>query len=1061
MEYFLTEQDRIRLDRLLAREDGRRETSGSTETDQPQPNAAPEVYVAVPPCDEGIPARSGATPGYNDCCIFQLCNTGTLASPVYQLQQLLQRNGDPVRRRVFNIYDTAMDSRQDYIQIQRDKYGSWLCERPEEFSTATTTTTTTTLEPCLGRCHFIANAELKWELDSNECHQPATTTTEDPDSGGTECLCPATTTTPEPEMGVCCDYGNEDCFPGFETQAECDHEHPGSIYVPGVEDCDDAPCTTTTTDNPCDCMLPDFCPTEEGQCTYTRCARGSIEYPDELIDCHTTTTTSTTEEPLGGCCDYTDPENPECYFGFTSQEDCDSEHEGSQFEEGVDCGEINCSVPQPTTTTENPCDCNTTTTECPCDLGCDWIYVPIQGWNKIRDDCGSCCSCGPPDGDFDECVVYTTPCLIPPEPPPPPKYCRGGCVYYYFGPMDRLIFISSDCDGSGVTSCTCVQPETPGDPTFCGYVTSPCQTPATTTTEEPLCANCYTTTTGEPTTTTTTTTTTTECPGDCFFECNEEDAWVFVSSTCESEGCSCYQPLYPCEEDCEVYRTGCYVGTTTTGEPTTTTTTTEEPLCENCPDIISAECTEDCLDALPVTCDGLIMPECLKIVARSNLAEIPTDCHLMCRTGEDREPICEADCVCWDGTKYAGTLTLGTHTFDVTFQAPPETPYLFSSGTMTLKEGGVTVDLLTGLTNCDAEDPVEFFGGNFEMPDDLCEDSEINNTLAHNLSIGLFIQNVCGSTTTTTTTTTTTPEPTGSCCQYDEEGAFLGCTDGVTLTFCNTHTPPVTDSTWHQGATCDGDPCLGDPDFGACCNLNSGTCNNDVPAGDCEESYQQFFPGELCASVECEATTTTSMEPIGACCNCNEVGEDCIYFCEDGLTETECAELPPAPGGIFYSGGDCATLISLGACPVEETTTTDEPVGACCDNVASCTDGLTASECTALEGGWYLGDLCSENPCNYEFGTCCDNVAENCFASYTSLQCDAQTGGLGQWIDTLDFCDACDFNSATTTSSEDPNNGACCDLSNGACYDGTDNTFCNPPDFAFYPGQLCSEIVCE
>ena len=109
-----------------------------------------------------------------------------------------------------------------------------------------------------------------------------------------------------------------------------------------------AAATTTTPAPACHCVYPDYCGTDEGECTYTNCASGDSPM---TVDCTPTTTTS---EPA-------------------------------------------------TTTTEDPgstttCDCNTTTTIGPdtnpdggdCTT-CTWFCHPVGGWVLTNSGCGGNC----------------------------------------------------------------------------------------------------------------------------------------------------------------------------------------------------------------------------------------------------------------------------------------------------------------------------------------------------------------------------------------------------------------------------------------------------------------------------------------------------------------------------------------------------------------------------------------------------------------------------------------------------------------------------------------------
>lgn len=85
----------------------------------------PDVYVAKLP-NSGIPARSGNVPGVATCDIYKIDIT-TPSTPTMTA-------ATSVTRDVYNVYPVTTycttASSSQYVRIQRDKFGRWLCERP-------------------------------------------------------------------------------------------------------------------------------------------------------------------------------------------------------------------------------------------------------------------------------------------------------------------------------------------------------------------------------------------------------------------------------------------------------------------------------------------------------------------------------------------------------------------------------------------------------------------------------------------------------------------------------------------------------------------------------------------------------------------------------------------------------------------------------------------------------------------------------------------------------------------------------------------------------------------
>jgi hypothetical protein len=81
---------------------------------------------------------------------------------------------------------------------------------------------------------------------------------------------------------------------------------------------------------------------------------------------------------------------------------------------------------------------------------------------------------------------------------------------------------------------------------------------------------------------------------------------------------------------------------------------------------------------------------------------------------------------------------------------------------------------------------------------------------------------------------------------------------------------------WLKGVACaDRDP-LCREHTGACCDLLTGGCGNDVPGSLCAGLQQTWTKGATCGDIVCQAVT-------GACCNHDPFGG-----CTDGVTRAHC-----------------------------------------------------------------------------------------------------------------------------------------------------------------------------
>jgi hypothetical protein len=527
-QYYLpTERDKQILERFLAREAQRLENEihglGSTDPDI----QTPDIYVAVPPCGQGIPARVGDTPGMNECCIYSVNKTALLDDDINAavLTPVLMPNGDILRRWVYNIYERAVGTGVFYIRILRDKYGLWLNEYPNEGSTAAYggTTQTTPIPPiqqpiggCQGTCRWIWHeVDQYWELDVDSCRELPTSTSSTTSTTSN----PMLTTTPSLEQCELCPT-----TPPPPTTSSTTSTTTSSTTSTSTSSTTSSS-TTTTTPRPdaCNkCSYPTYCGTFEGECTYTPCVKGDVQ--------PTVTCTSTTTLP-------------------------------------------------PTTLPATTCDCNTTTTAPPdpsCVDGCDWIWWPGDSWHLISNGCNTFeCPCSPPDTFPSECSGTSTPCvkISDPQPPAPPS-CLGDCTWWWMPSLGAYVIAEFECNFISVFGCSCVPPSEPGGST-CRPYNTPCQSPPTTPPPESppvtpgTCEACYTSST---TSTTTTTTTPPPCSEGCLHGWNGS-IWVLLEDNCFPD-CLCQSPAIDGHDTCETAVSPCQNEPPTTPPPTTPTTST-------------------------------------------------------------------------------------------------------------------------------------------------------------------------------------------------------------------------------------------------------------------------------------------------------------------------------------------------------------------------------------------------------------------------------------------------------------------------------------------------------
>lgn len=494
------------------------------------------MFIAVPPCGEGIPARSGTMPGSNFCCLFKLVATSPSSGVTgfeYKILPLLEPGtGTPVRATVYNIYDQAIPARlppnEKYIQIKKDKFGKWFVVPSNLFSAAETTTTPASgivAQTCTGNCKWTWNGTC-WT--SSGCTTSTTTSTSTSSSTTTStstspCLCQGTTST-----------------------------------------------TSTTTTTGCSfCSYPPFCGTTVGQCYFSTCVETDPGQPSSC-SCSTTTTPScncNTTSTAGPCY------NPPC--GGQSDNcggNCVWYHDGTNWVLSYQ-GCLNC--PPPSDSVDK---CSAYVSYCnptehfdfillfpgfgggsggPCSNSvlppkCCWCY-----WTAINDwvqDFGECCAGGVALGPL-TCqqdgngVHYCTGGWACPKPSFIPDMgsptCNQGCSITFTTDMVPY------CSLFPSAPCTC----------DCSNGTGPTTTlapGATTTTAAPgtnacTCGYCYTTTTQAPINT-----------GYCLWQCSSAGgAWSQLSNNC-SASYNCSAPSEVCIASCHTQISSCTSTTTTT-----------------------------------------------------------------------------------------------------------------------------------------------------------------------------------------------------------------------------------------------------------------------------------------------------------------------------------------------------------------------------------------------------------------------------------------------------------------------------------------------------------------
>jgi hypothetical protein len=132
--FLISADDKKKLSRLLRENNRAPKSNPVTHSERNRKyERSPELYVASPPESTEIPARAADVPGQLECEIFRLTgdiDTGEVTIiPMYDTDEVT-----PATQMVYNIYDRPIPSwttpNRTYIQVERSKDGTWLCEAP-------------------------------------------------------------------------------------------------------------------------------------------------------------------------------------------------------------------------------------------------------------------------------------------------------------------------------------------------------------------------------------------------------------------------------------------------------------------------------------------------------------------------------------------------------------------------------------------------------------------------------------------------------------------------------------------------------------------------------------------------------------------------------------------------------------------------------------------------------------------------------------------------------------------------------------------------------------------
>jgi hypothetical protein len=287
-------------------------------------------------------------------------------------------------------------------------------------------------------------------------------------------------------------------------------------------------------------------------------------------------------------------------------------------------------------------------------------------------------------------------------------------------------------------------------------------------------------------------------------------------------------------------------------------------------------------------------------------------------------------------------------------------------------------------------------------------------------------------------------EELGACCNLNT-GECL-----EQLAFCDCLT---SGGSWFGGLACSEVPlCSSD---GACCNLDAGECTDGLAVNECFNSGGTFWtPDTACADVACP--------PTGACCDfatstcTNDVPVlDCFgpFYVDMTCDEIVC---PPTGACCDLATGTCTNDVSLFECfnaggLAYEGLTCDDivcpPMGACCQvATGTCTDDVPVNDCIDSGGFPFEGLTCDQFTCpQIDLGACCDAGSGECFDGIPALDC--SFAPLGAW-----------FEGQACSEIACPPVGACCDQAAGTCTD-TEQSNCSPAHL-WYETSSCAEIDC-
>ncbi len=292
------------------------------------------------------------------------------------------------------------------------------------------------------------------------------------------------------------------------------------------------------------------------------------------------------------------------------------------------------------------------------------------------------------------------------------------------------------------------------------------------------------------------------------------------------------------------------------------------------------------------------------------------------------------------------------------------------------------------------------------------------------------------------------PPPTGACCQVDSGT----CTENVIQANCG-----AANQIWNEGLTCAAAGCPTLP-VGACCDLDFGTCTENVLQADCGQANQTWNDGLTCAAAACPAP------PTGACCLGNGT-------CMEAAVQANCNTADRTWNqGVACAAIDCTLPIpDPCACDadVDNSGVVDLIDGAC---IATCRDGDCICcvnscdiNCDGVVDAGDIGDdpandpsawLCrftgmpAETCCPLPTGACCQVDTLSC----TENEFQADCGAANQiWNEGL---------TCATAGCPALPVGACCDLDFGTCAENVLQADCGQANQTWNEGLDCATAAC-